>query len=163
MKRQRRTSDLQGSRFPPQGYPRENRKRTQPNVESLEFQSVNGRLTPNVRGLASEIFGIAFGKRCPLFRKIVERKDGRHRTYRHARAAIDALHRIDVEHFFFSVSGCIFLRMNAIYRAGVHAGSVFCSDARFCNHIGHKFIVSLIRRLVCTATVGTGYSSKNAA
>jgi hypothetical protein len=34
--------------------------------------------------------------------------------------------------------------MNAIHRASVNAGSVFGSDARFCNHVGHKFIVSLI-------------------
>jgi hypothetical protein len=28
--------------------------------------------------------------------------------------------------------------MNAIHRAGVHAGGVLGVDARFCNHISHE-------------------------
>src|SRR2546426_4922437 len=91
-----------------------------------------------IRQLPPVVLGVALGKALPLFRKVVERKDGRHRAHRHAGPAVNALHRIDVKHFFFRERRFILLGMNTIHRAGVHAGGVLRPDARFCNHVCHK-------------------------
>jgi hypothetical protein len=73
----------------------------------------------------------------PFFRQVVERKNSGNRTYRHASAAVDAFHRVDIEHLLALEFLLIFLRVNAIYRAGVDAGSVLRSNAWFGNYVSH--------------------------
>src|SRR5271163_2594214 len=90
--------------------------------------------------LPTEIRRIFRRKLVPLLRQIVEREDGRYRAYRHARAAIDALHRINVEQRFSRVLGIIFLGMNAIHRTRIHTSRVFGVNARLCNHVSHKSV-----------------------
>src|SRR6476661_5487887 len=87
--------------------------------------------------LAPEILSVALREGTPLLREIVQREDGRDWADRHAGAAIDALYRVDVKHFFGSVLRVILFRMNAIHGTCVHAGCVLGSDARFCNHVSH--------------------------
>jgi len=92
--------------------------------------------------LTAVVLGVALGKLLPLLRQIVQSKDRRNRAHRHTCAAIDALHRIDVQHLFCRKRGRIFLRMNAIYRASIHAGGVLRVNARFCNYVCHRVYVS---------------------
>src|SRR5262249_50355053 len=75
----------------------------------------------------------------PLFRKVIQCEDGRYQADRYAGAAVDALHRVDVEQLRFRVVGLVFLGMNAVYRARIHTSRVFGSDAGFCNDVCHVF------------------------
>jgi hypothetical protein len=88
--------------------------------------------------LSPEILGVELGKRVPFFREIIECEDGRDRANGYARAAVDALHRIDVEQLLCGVLGIIFLGMNAIHRTRIDARSVFGVDARFCDYVSHN-------------------------
>src|SRR3984893_19106041 len=102
-----------------------------------------------VRKLPPVILRVALGESGPLLRQIVQRENGRDRTHRNAGAAIDAFHRIDVEHLFLAERRLIFLGMNAIHRAGVHTGGVLGSDARLCNHVCHKYLSPWLVELCC--------------
>src|SRR5579884_161517 len=93
---------------------------------------------PKYLSLPSEIFGVALGVALPFLRQVVQRKDGGNRTHGNAGAAIDALDGIDVEHFFVGEGRLVFLGMNAVNRAGVHACGVLRTDARLRNDIGHE-------------------------
>ena len=55
-------------------------------------------------------FALRSVKAVPLLRQIIQREDRRHRTHRHTSAAVNALHRVDVEHLFFGVRRRVFLR-----------------------------------------------------
>ena len=88
--------------------------------------------------LASEIAGVLISKSSPFFRQVVGRKDGRDWAYGHTGAAIDALHRIDVELFLFGVRRLVFLRVDAVNWARIHTGGVLGADTGFCDYIGHS-------------------------
>src|SRR5437667_9834497 len=88
--------------------------------------------------LPAKIFRVALGEALPLLRQIVEREDGGHGTYRHTGAAVDAFHRIDVEHLFLRKRRRVLLGVNAIERASIHTSRVLGSTARFCNTVGHR-------------------------
>ena len=66
----------------------------------------------------------------PLFRHFGFGKNGVGRTRRNAAAAIDALLRIDVEHFV------VICPVDAVHRADVDAARIHDVDARFRNDIG---------------------------
>jgi len=101
--------------------------------------------------LAAEKGGIPGRKFRPLFGKIVEREDRGYGTNRHACATIDAFYRIDVQHFLaFKFLG-VLLWVNAIYRAGIDTGCVFCANARFSNYVSHGAFLE-IRPQVCVKT-----------
>jgi len=87
------------------------------------------------------------GEFLPLFRQIVQCEDGRDRADRHARAAVDALYRVDIEQLLGCVGRFIFFRVDAIHRARVHASGVLRPDTRLCNHVGHG--VSFSPETVC--------------
>src|SRR5205807_3785535 len=61
--------------------------------------------------------------------QVVLGEDGRHGAYRHARVAVDALIRLDVEHPRALV--------DAVDRALVDARSVLHVDTRLSDHVGH--------------------------
>src|SRR6266849_2406626 len=46
--------------------------------------------------LPPEVLRVPLSVLFPLFREVVEREDGRDRTYRHAGAAVNAFHGIDI-------------------------------------------------------------------
>ena len=96
--------------------------------------------------LSAVILSVPLGEALPLLRQIIKRKDGRHRADGHTSAAIDTFNRINVEHLFFGVRGLILLRMDAVHRAGDHAGGVLGPDARFCDYVSHKLRVPPLKR-----------------
>ena len=89
--------------------------------------------------LSPKILGIPLGVALPLFRQIVQCEDRRHWANRHTCTTIDALHRIDVEHFFASVLGIVFLGMNAVNRACVDASAILGADTRLGYDVGHEY------------------------
>ena len=93
------------------------------------------RHLPSVVG---RVLGREFG---PLFRKIVERENRRHRADRHAGAAVDAFHGVDVEQRRFREVGFVFLWVDAIDGACVHTGGILGSDARFGDHVSHAVFI----------------------
>src|SRR5262249_35166303 len=90
--------------------------------------------------LAAVIGCVASRKARPLLWKIVQREARRDGTNRDARAAIDALDRVDVQQFLCSVVRLILFGMNTVDRAGVDAGSIFSADARFSDYVCHRFM-----------------------
>src|ERR1700704_4322780 len=94
--------------------------------------------------LSPEVLRIDLRIFLPLFRQIVESEDCRHGANRHTGAAINAFHRIDIQHLLGSELVGILLGMNAIHRAGVNAGGIFGSNARLGNYVGHKISGSWI-------------------
>src|SRR6476469_9260551 len=61
----------------------------------------------------------------------------RHRARRHARAAVDALLRVDVEHRHRRELRLVLARMDAVDRADIDARGVFGADARIGDDEGH--------------------------
>src|SRR5208283_340601 len=94
---------------------------------------------------AAEVLGVALGVFFPLLRQVVERENGRNRAHRHAGAAINALHRIDVKHLFRGEFIAVLLGMDAVHRTGIDAGRVLGADTWFRDYISHKTKVSLKR------------------
>ena len=93
--------------------------------------------------LPAKILGVSLSESFPLFRQVIQRENRRYRADGNTGSAINALDGVDVQHFLFGVSRRILLRMDAIYRAGVHTSSVLGADARFCNYVCHRICVSL--------------------
>src|SRR5580765_6186301 len=89
--------------------------------------------------LPSEVGSIPLGVLRPLFGQVVQREDGGNRANRHAGAAVDAFHRVDIDHLFASEFIGVFFRVNAVHRAGVHARHVLHTDAGFRNDIRHRY------------------------
>src|SRR5271156_1105256 len=96
--------------------------------------------SPGQQTLTTEVAGVLVSKGRPLFWQVVPSKYGRHRAYGDAGATVDTLHGVDEELLDLAILRFIFLGMNAIYRAGIDAGCVFCADARFCDHVSHKYL-----------------------
>ena len=92
--------------------------------------------------LPAKIFGVSLSESFPLFRQVIQRENRRYWADGNTGSAINALDGVDVQHFLFGVSRRILLRMDAIYRAGVHTSSVLGTDARFCNYVSHRICVS---------------------
>src|SRR6266478_5360636 len=91
-----------------------------------------------------DIVGVLLDVGVPLLGQVVQREDRRNGTNRNAGAAVDALNRVDEELVYrIEPRPAVFVlrvlfRMDAIDRAGVHAGGVFRSDAGFGNDIRHS-------------------------
>src|SRR5271155_1580411 len=116
-----------------------------PGTQHHRFHLVNDHGRPNAatpRSLAAVVGGVLVRKGRPLFRQIVSSENGRDRADGNTGAAVDTLYRIDEELLDLTILRFIFLGMNAVYRAGIDAGSVLGSDAGFCDHICHKVPIS---------------------
>jgi hypothetical protein len=87
--------------------------------------------------LAAKKGRIFRGEIRPFLWQIVHCKNRRYRTYRDACAAIDTFDRVDIDHIYGFELGVILFRMDAIYRASIHASCVFGADAGFCNYVSH--------------------------
>ena len=74
----------------------------------------------------------------PLFRHIVFREDGSHRTGRFASTAIDAFFRMNIKHRSGFKLGLVLLGVDAIHRACINARSILGADARFANDICYR-------------------------
>src|ERR1700738_1121366 len=83
-------------------------------------------------------FGVDGCVALPLLRQIFEGENGRHRADRDASAAIDAFGRINVELLFVFKLRLVLAGMDAVDRANVHAGAIFCADTGFGNHVSHS-------------------------
>jgi hypothetical protein len=95
-------------------------------------------LVARSQNLPSEVLRVPLGVLFPLLRQVVEGEDGRDGANGHASATVDAFYGIDIQHLLGRVLVRVLLGVNAIHRAGVHAGGVFGSDAGFGNDVGHK-------------------------
>src|ERR1044072_4004218 len=84
----------------------------------------------------------------PLLRCFVEGVDRVDRTRRHARAAVDALVRMNIKHLGRRVLGFVLARMNTVDRTDVHARGILGADAWLANDIRHCSY--------CTADVRSG-------
>src|SRR5258707_7397709 len=82
--------------------------------------------------------GVDGRETAPFLGQIFERKDGGHWTHRNACAAIDAFRGMDVKLRFRGEFRLILARMNAVHRADIHAGGVFCADAGLGDHVSHS-------------------------
>src|SRR5439155_1289372 len=60
------------------------------------------------------------------------------RTRRHARAAVDALVRMNIEHLSHREIRFVLARMNTVDRADIDARRIFRPDAGFADDISHK-------------------------
>src|SRR4249920_319794 len=92
---------------------------------------------PSADSLFSVIRRVLCGEIGPFLGQIVQCEDGRDWAHRDAGAAVDTLYGIDVEQFRCFIGRLVLLRMNAIDRAGVDAGSIFGSNTRFSDYVGH--------------------------
>ena len=91
-----------------------------------------------IKKLAAEVCSVLLGEVRPFLGQIVLGEDCRHRAGRNARAAIDALNRIDEQLIGGGVIGFVFLGVDAIDRASVHTGGVLGADTGFCDHVCHR-------------------------
>src|SRR5271166_4920085 len=87
--------------------------------------------------LPAKVFGVLLREAGPLLGQIIQREDCGYGTNRYASAAIDAFHRIDIDHVVLAEIGRILLGMNAIHRAGINARRILRSDAGFSNNVSH--------------------------
>src|SRR5260370_15908341 len=113
----------------PFGYP-PTKQNAQPSAARFKTQTPARRLAPEV----SRILRLELR---PLLRQVIPGIDRRHRANRHARAAIDALYRIDEQLLGLAMPRLILLRVDTVHRAGIHASRVLRPDAWFRNHIRH--------------------------
>src|SRR5436190_12801243 len=74
----------------------------------------------------------------PLFRNIVLRKDGRHRTRRLASPAVNAFFGMNVEHRGGLELRLVLLWVDAVHRTCVHARRILGADAGFANDVCHR-------------------------
>jgi hypothetical protein len=92
--------------------------------------------------LPAKVFGVSLGESFPLFRQVIQRENRGYRADGNTSAAIDALNRVDVQHFLFGERRRILLRMDTIDWTSIHTSGVLGSDARLCNYVCHKVSVS---------------------
>src|SRR5215471_1020187 len=92
---------------------------------------------------AFDVVGVFLNVRVPLLGKVIEREDRRNRADWHARAAVDALHRVNEELVnLFELRAavfvlCVLFRMNAVHWARIHTGRILGPDTGFRNNICH--------------------------
>ncbi len=89
--------------------------------------------------LAAEECRIRLFEVGPFFWKIIKGEDGRHWANWYASPAIDTFYRIDVKQFFVLKARVVFLGMNTVDWARVHAGRIFCTYAGFGDNVCHTF------------------------
>jgi len=94
-----------------------------------------------LRGLAAVMLGVFVRELFPFFREIIQSKNGGHRAYGHARAAINTFHGINKQHVSPFELGLIFLGVYAVHRTCIHARRVLGPYTRLCNNICHKNLV----------------------
>lgn len=87
--------------------------------------------------LSAKEISVFLGEIGPFIGKIVSGEDSRNRAHRHTGTTIDALYRVNIEHFLALELFRIFFGMNAVDRTSVDTGSIFGSDARFGNYVSH--------------------------
>ena len=87
--------------------------------------------------LAPEKVGVFLSEFRPLFGKVVRRENRRDGTDGDTSAAIDALYRVNEEHFFAVKLFLVLFRVNAIDRTSVDASCVLCPDAGFGDYVSH--------------------------
>ena len=111
--------------------------------------STDNRRAPNPkRGppiLPAKILGVPLSESFPLFRQVIQRENRGHGANGNTSSTINALNRVDVQHFFFRVRWRILLGMDTIHRAGIHACRVFGSNTRFCDYVSHSISRSAAR------------------
>src|SRR5271168_42105 len=91
-----------------------------------------------------EVVGVDWGVAGPLFRQVFEGEDGGYGADGDAGAAVDAFDGIDVELLFGVVAGLVFARVDAVHRADVDAGGIFCADARLGDYVSHLLLLGQI-------------------
>jgi hypothetical protein len=93
--------------------------------------------------------GVLLLKFSPFFRQIISRIDSRDGADRNARAAVNALDRIDEELIGLAMIALILLGVDAVHRASIDARGILRSDARLCDYICHKtpLLVTRFREL----------------
>src|SRR5579862_13622 len=99
--------------------------------------------TPGTAGSASallEVAGILSDVVLPLLGHLVERENRFDGARGHARAAVDALIRMDVQHLGGFECGLVFTRMNTVHGTDVDAGRVFGANAGLGNNVGHSLL-----------------------
>src|ERR1019366_10623035 len=84
------------------------------------------------------VLRVELGEVLPLFRQIIQGKNGGDGADRDARAAVNALDRIDVKHRHFGEVRLVLAGVDAVNRANVHAGGVFGVDTRLSDNIRHE-------------------------
>src|SRR5262245_48284835 len=73
----------------------------------------------------------------PLLRRLVEREDRLDGTGRHARAAVDALVGVDVQHLRRVERRLVLPRVDTVHGTDVHARGILRSDAGLADDIRH--------------------------
>src|SRR5579875_3890074 len=81
--------------------------------------------------LPSEVCRVLVAELHPLVRQIVTRVDRRHRANRYARAAINALYRVNKQLVHVRMTCLVLLRVDAVHRASIDAGRVLGANAGF--------------------------------
>ena len=120
--------------------------RTQPdrrNRRGLLILGLRSLVRIRLKLATRDVVGVLLDIGVPFLRQVVQCKDRRNGADRNASAAVNAfdrvdeqlVHRIEPRPAIFVLR--VLFRMNAIDRAGVHACSVFRSDAGFGNDKGH--------------------------
>jgi len=94
-----------------------------------------------------DVAGVLLNVGVPFLGKVIQREDRRNWADWHARAAVNALDRVNeklvnlFEPRTTVVVLCVFFRMDAVHWAGVHTSRILCSDTRLCNDEGHGAIL----------------------
>lgn len=73
----------------------------------------------------------------PFHRHCIFGKYSCYRADRLAGCAVDALVRVNVEHII-SIGG-----IDTIYRTNIDAGAIFDPNTRFCDYVGHIYILPI--------------------
>jgi hypothetical protein len=81
---------------------------------------------------------VDLGKVLPLLGQVVFGENRLDWTGRLARSTVYAFRRVYIEHFRALEIRFILSRMNAIYRANVHASGVLGADAGLGDYVSHK-------------------------
>ena len=84
------------------------------------------------------MIGVDLGKMLPLLGQIVFGEYRLDRTRGFARAAIDALYRVNIQDFGRFEVRFIFPGMDAVNRTDVNTGSILRPNAGFSYHISHR-------------------------
>ena len=106
-------------------------------VEAERVSKVNSARDRCSRELAAEKGCVLLREIRPFIWQVVGGEDGGHWTNWNTCTTVDTLDGIDEQHVAFSMRSFIFLRMDAIYRAGVDASRVLRTNAGFCDYVCH--------------------------
>jgi hypothetical protein len=118
-----------------------NRHEAERHPHGSPLSGSTGFSPPPVVGLLRflKIFRVHRYEVLPLLRGLVERENRFNRARRHARAAVDALVGVNVQHLGRLKLGFVLAWMNAVDRTDIDARGVLGADARFADDIRHDF------------------------